>query len=299
MQTVTITDVGMRDGLQIESRIFSTDEKVEFAQLLLDAGVRHIEASSFVSPRAVPQMADAHELFTRLRGKDGVFSALVPNASGARRAIAAGCQRLRFFLSASEAHNQSNVNRSIAASLDQAREVIELARAAHVAADVAISTAFGCPFEGDVPLEQVVAIAERCMQLGFDGFSLGDTTGMATPPIVRRLCAAMRESLPSVPIALHFHNTRGLGLVNVVAGLDEGIDRFESSLGGLGGCPFAPGASGNISTEDLVHMLDELGIESGIDLHRLIVAAKRLEQMLGRVLPGQVMKAGPRLALHR
>jgi len=298
MRRVSITDVGMRDGLQMESQVLTTDEKVAIADLLIAAGVRRIEATSFVSPRAVPQLADAHELIGRLRGKNATFSAMVPNASGARRAVAAGVERIRFFLSVSETHNQRNVNRSVVQSLENAAEVIDIARSAGVGADMAIATSFGCPFEGDIDPAKVVAIAERCAQLGFDAVALADTTGMATPRIVERLCDAMRVALPKLPIALHFHNTRGLGLVNVMVGLEQGIERFESSLGGLGGCPFAPGASGNISTEDLVHMMDELGIDTGIDLPRLIVAAQRLEAILGKVLPGQVMKAGPRLALH-
>lgn len=296
MRSVTITEVGLRDGLQMESRILTTDEKVEMVELLVAAGVKHIEATSFVSPRAVPQLADASLLVPRIRGLDGAFSALVPNASGARRAIEAGSARIRFFLSASETHNKRNVNRTVAESLSAAEEIISIARDAGVSADVAIATSFGCPFEGDIAPDSVVAIAARCRQLGFDGVVLGDTTGMATPPNVTRLCLALRDELGSFPIGLHFHNTRGLGLVNVMAGLEQGIDRYESSLGGLGGCPFAPGASGNVCTEDLVHLMDQLGIVTGIDLPRLIAAAQRFEQLFGRVLPGQVMKAGPRLA---
>lgn len=298
MRCVTITEVGLRDGLQMESRILTTDEKVEIVQLLVATGIKHIEATSFVSPRAVPQLADASLLIPRLRGLDAVFSVLVPNASGARRAIEAGAERIRFFLSSSETHNKRNVNRTVAESLSAAEEIILLARDVGVRADVAIATSFGCPFEGDIAPESVVAIATRCRQLGFDGVVLGDTTGMATPPNVSRLCMALRDELGAFPIGLHFHNTRGLGLVNIMAGLEQGIDRYESSLGGLGGCPFAPGASGNVCTEDLVHLMDQLGIATGIDLSRLIAAAQRFEQLFGRALPGQVMKAGPRLASY-
>lgn len=298
MRSVTITEVGLRDGLQMESRILTTDEKVEMAGLLVAAGVKHIEATSFVSPRAMPQLADASLLIPRLREMSAVFSALVPNASGARRAIDAGCERIRFFLSASETHNKRNVNRTVAESLDAAAEIIAIARDAGVQADVAIATSFGCPFEGDIAPESVVTIAARCRQLGFDGVVLGDTTGMAAPPNVTRLCLALRDELGAFPISLHFHNTRGLGLVNVMAGLEQGIDRYESSLGGLGGCPFAPGASGNVCTEDLVHLMDQLGIGTGIDLLQLIAAAQRFQQLFDKVLPGQVMKAGPRLTRH-
>lgn len=296
MRSVTITEVGLRDGLQMESRILTTDEKVEMASLLVAAGVKHIEATSFVSPRAIPQLADASLLMPRLLGMGAMFSVLVPNASGARRAIDAGSKRLRFFLSASETHNKRNVNRTVAESLVAAEEIIVIARDAGVQADVAIATSFGCPLEGDVAPKSVVAIAARCRELGFDGVVLGDTTGMATPPNVTRLCQALRAESGEFPIGLHFHNTRGLGLVNVMAGLEQGIDRYESSLGGLGGCPFAPGASGNVCTEDLVHLMDQLGIHTGIDLLQLIAAARRFELLFDKVLPGQVMKAGPRLA---
>jgi hydroxymethylglutaryl-CoA lyase len=202
------------------------------------------------------------------------------------------------FVSASETHNQKNVNRSVEESLKGFEEVMRIANGVGVPVEGAIATAFGCPFEGDVPVEQVGYIAGRFRDLGMRGVGLGDTTGMATPPLVIERCRHLKGHVPELPIALHFHNTRGIGLVNVMAGLSEGIDIYEASFAGLGGCPFAAGASGNICTEDLVYMLHEMGIETGIDLDKLCAAARRVEQVIGRSLPGQLMKAGPRLRLH-
>jgi hydroxymethylglutaryl-CoA lyase len=295
---VLVGEVGPRDGLQIEPTFVPTATKVELINGLIDAGIREIEYSSFVSPRAVPQLADAAELLAALERPKGVhLVALVPNAKGAARAVEAGVDELRVFVSASESHNLKNVNRSVEESLRGFAEVARIAQAAGRPVSGAIATSFGCPFEGDVPAEQVGAIARRFAELGFVGVSLGDTTGMATPPLVAERCRHLGAEVPDLPVTLHFHNTRGIGLVNVMAGLDAGIDRYESSIAGLGGCPFAPGATGNICTEDLVFLLHEMGIETGIDLDRLCAVARRVEQVVGRTLPGQVMKAGPRLAL--
>jgi hydroxymethylglutaryl-CoA lyase len=222
----------------------------------------------------------------------------VPNAKGAARAAEAGVDEIRVFLSASDSHNRKNVNRSVEESLQGFEEVMAVARKAGLPVSGAIATAFGCPFEGDVPVEQVGYVAKRYSELGMVGVSLGDTTGMATPPLVAERCRYLREHLPDLEVTLHFHNTRGIGLVNVMAGLDEGVDRYESSFAGLGGCPFAAGATGNICTEDLVYLLHEMGIETGIDLDKLCAAARDVEEVIGRTLPGQVMKAGPRLRLH-
>jgi len=295
---VLVGEVGPRDGLQIERDFVPTETKIELINGLIDAGVKEIEYSSFVSPRAVPQLADAADVLAALkRSKETHLVALVPNAKGAERAVAAGVDELRVFVSASESHNQKNVNRGIEDSLRGFEDVLSIAHAAGRQVSGAIATSFGCPFEGDVPVEQVGMIAERFSKLGMVGVALGDTTGMATPPLVTERCRYLRKKLPDLPITLHFHNTRGIGLANVMAGLDEGIDRYEGSFAGLGGCPFAPGATGNICTEDLVFLLHEMGIETGIDLEKLCGVARRVEQVVGRTLPGQVMKAGPRLAL--
>jgi hydroxymethylglutaryl-CoA lyase len=296
---VKVVDVGPRDGLQIESKFIPTEVKIELINGLIDAGVPEVEYSSFVSPRAVPQLADAAEVLAGLdRSKGTVLSALVPNAKGAERAAEAGVDEMKIVVSASETHNLKNVNRSIEESLQGFTDVMRIAGEAKIPVNGAIATAFGCPFEGDVPVSQIGTIAARLRDLGMHGIGLGDTTGMATPLLVSATCRHLRQQVPDMAIALHFHNTRGIGLVNVMAGLDEGVDIFESSFAGLGGCPFAPGATGNICTEDLVNLLHELDIETGIDLHKLCTVARRVEQVIGRALPGQVMKAGPRLTLH-
>jgi hydroxymethylglutaryl-CoA lyase len=296
---VTVTEVGPRDGFQIEHDFIPTATKIALINGLIEAGVRRVEFSSFVSPRAVPQLADAALVLAGIdRSRSTELVALVPNAKGAARAIEAGADALCVFVSASETHNRKNVNRAVEESLAGFAEVMAIANRAGTPVHGAIATAFGCPFEGDVPAAQVVRIAKRFRELGMVGVTLGDTTGMATPPLVVERCRNLKEQVPELPITLHFHNTRGLGLVNVIAGLDEGVDSYESSFAGLGGCPFAPGATGNICTEDLVNLLNELGIETGIDLDVLCGVARQVEEVIGRPLPGQVMKAGPRLSLR-
>jgi hydroxymethylglutaryl-CoA lyase len=296
---VTVTEVGPRDGWQIEPDFIPTETKVALIDELIEAGIRVIEFSSFVSPKAVPQLADAAEVLAGVdRSKGARFAALVPNAKGAERAAEAGVDEMRVFLSASESHNQKNVNRSVEESLKGFEDVMRIANESGIPVEGAIATSFGCPFEGDVPVGRVGDIAARYRDLGMQGLSLGDTTGMATPVLVAERCRYLREHVPELPITLHFHNTRGIGLVNVITGLAEGIDIYEASFAGLGGCPFAAGATGNICTEDLVYLLHELGIETGIDLERLCGAARHMEEVIGRTLPGQVMKAGPRLQLH-
>jgi len=295
---VVVTEVGPRDGFQIERDFIPTATKIALINQLIEAGVPRVEFSSFVSPRAVPQLADAAEVLAGVDRRGAVMIALIPNAKGAARAVEAGADELCVFVSASESHNRKNVNRSVEDSLRGFEEVMAIANRAGVPVHGAIATAFGCPFEGNVPVEQIGMIARRFADLGMTGVGLGDTTGMATPPLVTERCRHLASHVPGLPVTLHFHNTRGIGLVNVTAGLDEGVSRYESSFAGLGGCPFAPGASGNICTEDLVNLLHELGIETGIDLERLCGVARRVEEVIGRPLPGQVMKAGPRLHLR-
>ena len=296
-----ITEVGPRDGFQAERGFIPTARKVEFIDRLIDAGVPRIEATSFVSPRAVPQLADAEEVMRGVgcgRRRGVVLAALAPNERGALRAAEAGVDEMVVFLSASESHNRKNVNRSIEESLSIFEEVARVAEEAGTPVHGAISTAFGCPFEGDVPAARVAGIARRFRELGFAGASLGDTTGMATPPLVAAAVRAVREAAPELALGLHFHNTRGVGLANVMAGLDLGIDRYEGSFGGIGGCPFAPKATGNVCTEDLVYLLEEMGIDTGIDLRGLAGIACDVEAAVGHELPGQIMKAGLRLDLH-
>ena len=292
---VSITEVGTRDGFQVEPVLIPAEVKAEIIDAMIAAGLRHIEATSFVSPRAVPQLADAHDVLARLRRRGKAhIAALVPNARGAERALAAGVDEMVCFISASETHNQANLNAPIADSLANAAEIAAIARG-KTALRGAVACAFGCPFEGEVPVDAVLRIVDGYAKLGVDRLTLGDTTGMATPPTVARLVEATAKRFPDQRIALHFHNTRGVGLANVMLGLDLGIREYESSIAGLGGCPFAPGATGNICTEDLVYLLEESGFDTGVDLEALIAVAQRVEEIIGRPLPGQVMKAGPRL----
>ncbi|MBZ9567100.1 hydroxymethylglutaryl-CoA lyase [Modicisalibacter tunisiensis] len=295
---VHVTEVGLRDGLQNEARHLSTEDKVALVRALVAAGVREFELTSFVSPRAVPALADAAELVAALEDVQGVhWSALVPNVRGAERALAAGVDSVVLFVSASQTHNARNVNRDIAASLAGFTEIARLLEGSGVEVRGAIATAFGCPFEGDVDVAAVGDIARAFVDLGARRVSLGDTTGMATPPLVTERIRHLREVAPSLSPTLHFHNTRGIGLANVMQGLSLGIARYESSIGGLGGCPFAPGATGNIASEDLVYLLTEMGIDTGIDLPALIEASGLASRLMGRALPAQVSRAGPRLSL--
>ena len=294
-----ITEVGPRDGFQAERAFVPTVRKIEFIDRLADAGVPRIEATSFVSPRAVPQLADAEEVMRGVdRTRGTVLAALVPNKRGALRAAEARVNEMVVFVSASESHNRKNVNREVEESLAGFEDVARVAEDAGIPVHGAISVAFGCPFEGDVAAARVGEIARRLQQIGLAGVSLGDTTGMATPPLVAAAVSAVREAAPGLGLGLHFHNTRGIGLANVMAGLGLGVDRYESSFGGIGGCPFAPKATGNICTEDLVYLLEEMGIGTGIDLRKLSGVACDVEVAVGHELPGQIMKAGLRLDLH-
>lgn len=295
-QRVRVVEVGPRDGLQAEPEFVATSDKIAMIDRLAAAGIREFEATSFVSPRAVPQLRDAAEVVAGVeRGRPVRLTTLVPNPRGAVAAAQAGVDAMVVFLSASESHNRKNVNRARAESLEGFREVVAIAREAGIKVQGAIATSFGCPFEGEVDVGAITDIAKAYAQMGITHVTLGDTTGMATPPLVAERCKALRREVPESEIALHFHNTRGIGLVNVHAGLAEGITIFESSIGGLGGCPFAPGATGNIATEDLVYMLHECGVETGIDAIAVTEAAAWMEEVMGRKLPGQAAKAGPRL----
>ncbi|HEX6310277.1 MAG TPA: hydroxymethylglutaryl-CoA lyase [Acidimicrobiia bacterium] len=296
---VEIREVGPRDGLQNEAPI-PVDDRVRLIDALSRTGLRRIEAASFVKAEAIPSMAGADEVMARIERRPGVrYSALVPNVRGAERALAAGADELEVVVSASETHNQRNVRRSVAESVEGVAELTDLAHEAGRPAEAIVSTAFGCPYEGDVAAERVAEVALDLLGAGADRCSFGDTTGMATPRRVDDLLDALdRAGVAATEVGLHFHNTRGTGLANVLAGLERGVTRFDTSIGGLGGCPYAPGASGNIVTEDLVHMLADMGIETGVDLDTLIEAAILAETVVGRELPGQVMRAGPRTRVH-
>jgi hydroxymethylglutaryl-CoA lyase len=292
---VDVREVGPRDGLQNEAPV-PIEQRVELIDALSRTGLRRIEAAAFVSPQAIPPMAGSEEVMARISRVPGVvYSALVPNPKGAERAVAAGADEIELVVSASETHNQKNVRRSVADSLVGAHDVVEIAHAGGIEAEAIVSTAFGCPYEGDVAPERVGQVAGHLVDAGADRLSFGDTTGMATPRRVHDLLDALEGAGIAVDtIGLHFHDTRGTALANVVAALERGVTHFDASIGGLGGCPYAPGASGNAVTEDLVHMLHDMGIETGIDLDALLDCARLAQSIVGRELPGAVLHAGPR-----
>jgi hydroxymethylglutaryl-CoA lyase len=302
--SVRIREVGPRDGFQNEPETISTGDKVRLVDLLSATGLRRIEVTSFVRPDVIPQLADAEEVLARVERRDGVsFSVLIPNERGLDRALAIRDRfdEVNVFLSASETHNRRNVNRSIEESLAGLERTVAAAAEAGLRCEGVISVSFGCPYEGEVPPERVFGIAERLAAAGCAEIAFGDTTGMANPRQVRDFFADARERLGADPtgdgggaeLTAHLHNTRGQGLANALAALEEGIDSFEASFGELGGCPVPPGSTGNVSSEDLVSMLHEMGVETGIDLPRLIEASRAAQEVLGRPLGAHLLKAGP------
>jgi hydroxymethylglutaryl-CoA lyase len=294
--SVRIREVGPRDGFQNEPETIPTGEKVRLIDLLSDSGLRRLEVTSFVRPDVIPQLADAEEVLGAAQRRDGVaFSVLIPNERGLERALGLRDRfdEINVFVSASETHNRKNVNRSIEESLAGLERTLATAGEAGLRCEGVISTSFGCPYEGEVPPERVFAIAERLSAAGCAEVGFGDTTGMANPRQVGEFFAAARERLSGVELTAHFHNTRGQGLANVLAALEQGVDSFESSFGELGGCPVPPGATGNVATEDVVSMLHEMGVESGVDLPRLVEAARAAQEVLGRPLGAHVLTAGP------
>jgi hydroxymethylglutaryl-CoA lyase len=293
---VRIREVGPRDGFQNEPEVIPTDEKVRLIEMLSETGLGRIEVTSFVRPDVIPQLADGGEVLSRMEPRDGIaYSVLIPNRRGLERALEQRdrFQEANFFLSASETHNQKNVNRTIAESLADLEGTIGAAVDAGLRCEGVISTSFGCPYEGEVPQDRVFEIAEKLAGFGCEEVGFGDTTGMANPRQVGEFFEAARARFPSVELTAHFHNTRGQGLANVLAALEQGIDSFESSFGELGGCPVPPGSTGNIGTEDLVSMLEEMGVRTGIDLPKLIEASLEAQKVLGRPLGAHLMTAGP------
>jgi isopropylmalate/homocitrate/citramalate synthase len=291
----TITEVGPRDGLQNEKEVVSAAEKAAFVEALADAGLREIEVSSFVSPKSIPQLGDAEEVFRLLKPRDGVvYSALVPNEKGMERALACGVRKVAVFTAATETFNRKNVNASIAESLDRFRPVIEAAKTAKVQVRGYVSTAFGCPYEGEVDPAAAARVCRDLLDMGCDEISVGDTIGVATPTrVLAGLDALRKASIPPEWTALHFHDTRGTALANVLAALGEGYASFDSSAGGLGGCPYAPGAGGNLATEDLLYLLDGERVATGVSLEGLRTASRGIEKALGKSLQGKVLRAGP------
>ncbi|MGJ7507154.1 hydroxymethylglutaryl-CoA lyase [Variovorax sp. GT1P44] len=297
---IHMQEVGTRDGLQVEEAFVPTEDKIALVNALSQAGMAKIEVTAFVSPKAIPALRDAEIVLREIERSPGVvYSALVPNVRGAERAIDANADELNLVMSASESHNLANLRMTRAQSFAALSEVNALARQAKVPVNVSLSCAFGCPMEGDVPVSTVLDWCHRFIEdMGARGVTLCDTTGMAYPGQVAALTAAFRERWPCTELTLHFHNTRGMGLANVIAAIDAGADRFDASLGGIGGCPYAPGATGNVCSEEIVHALELMGYRTGVDLPLLIEASKRLPALIGHDIPSQIVKAGRRLDLH-
>lgn len=296
---VYIQEVATRDGFQNEAQFVDTDAKIALIDRLSSCGYAKIEVTSFTSPKAIPALRDAEAVMHRIARREGiVYTVLVPNIRGAERALSCGVDEVNLVMSVSESHNRTNLRMSREQSFAQLRDVIGVVKQTQVAINVSLSTAMGCPMEGDIAQEDVLGWMQRFADLGVHGVTLCDTTGMAFPSQVGALCAAARERFPSLELTLHFHNTRGMALANTLAALDAGIDRFDASLGGLGGCPYAPGATGNVCTEELVHMLQLDGYNTGVDLAALLSASALLPGLIGHDVPSQLLKAGRRLDLH-
>lgn len=298
MTRLYFNEVVTRDGFQIEPRFIPTDDKIALIDALSQCGYAKIEATSFTSPKAIPMLRDAEEVMGRIQRVPGVeITVLVPNLRGAERALESHADELNLVMSTSETHNLTNLRQSRAQSQAGLTDVIR-----HVAGrtpiNVSLSTCFGCPMEGDVPLSEVMRFAQHFADHGVRGLTVCDTTGMAHPSQVHHMAEAMLKAFPRLQLTFHFHNTRGMGLANILAAVQSGITRFDGSLGGLGGCPYAPGASGNICSEDAIHMLQAMGYDTGIDLDRLLPLARALPEIVGHDVPGQVAKAGKITDLH-
>ena len=298
MTRLFFNDVVARDGFQIEPNFIPTDDKVALIDALSQCGFAKIEVTSFTSPKAIPMLRDAEEVMRRIQRVQGVeYTVLVPNLRGAERAFESRADEFNLVMSTSETHNRANLRMDREKSIAALAEVIRFVDG-RIPINVSLSTAFGCPMEGDVPQSVVEQYVQRFADLGVRGISICDTTGMAHPAQVSKMAEDLLRKFDSVQLTFHFHNTRGMGLANILAAVQSGITRFDGSLGGLGGCPYAPGASGNISSEDAIHMLDAMGYETGIDLDALLTIAKQLPQIVGHGVPGQVVKAGRIHDLH-
>ena len=292
-ERVAICEVGTRDGFQIEPEFIPTELKIEVVDRLSATGMPRIEATSFVSPKAVPMLRDAEAVMAGIHRRPGTrYSALVPNDKGAVRAVDAGVDDIHTVLSASESHNLANVNMTIAESLVRLEATAQVAHRAGKPVYAGISCSFGCPFEGEVPVARLESVVRRLVDLGAKGIGLADTTGMANPAQVARVLEHLMPRFPGIEWTLHTHDTRAMAIPNILAAMEMGAGHFDASIGGLGGCPFAPGASGNVCTEDLVHCLGAMGVETGIDLDKLIAVSRRVQEIVARPLPGQIIKAG-------
>ncbi|WP_367338251.1 hydroxymethylglutaryl-CoA lyase [Aminivibrio sp.] len=296
---VTICEVGLRDGLQNEKTHLSTDQKKALIETIQNAGIKIIEVGSFVNPKAVPQMADTEEVFKKILKKNGVeYRVLILNEKGIERAAECGIEKAKFTISASRTHQIKNANKTHEFVFDQLEKVASIAADNGIILSGAVATAFGCPFEGQISVEKIDVIVDQFRKVGISEISLSDTTGMANPKQVFETCSRMLGKYPGKKWNLHFHNTRGMGFSNVLAGMQAGVERFDSSLGGLGGCPFAPGATGNIATEDLLNMCNEMGIETGTDIDLVIQGAKLLGNWIRHDLPSFLLKAGKNSDIH-
>jgi hydroxymethylglutaryl-CoA lyase len=299
LDKLIVQEVAPRDGLQIEPTWVETADKIALINALSTAGFTRIEAGSFVSPKAIPALRDGEAVFQQIERHPGViYVALIPNLKGAERALASRADELNLVMSASQTHNRANMRMSCEASLAAFGDIVRHVKDSGVLLNASVATAFGCPFEGKIDEDRVIGIVDAYREMGIQGITLADTTGMANPRQVSRLVTRVLERLPASALTLHFHNTRGLGLANVLAAYEAGARRFDAALGGLGGCPFAPGASGNICTEDLVNMCDEIGIPTAIDLEKLLALSRGLPALLGHDVPGQLAKAGRNRDLH-
>ncbi|MCI8869938.1 MAG: hydroxymethylglutaryl-CoA lyase [Lawsonibacter sp.] len=293
VKAVTLCEVGPRDGLQNEKTLLSVEEKLELIEAVADAGFPVIEVGSFVHPKAVPQMADTDEVFRRLRRKPGVqYRALIANLKGVERAAGCGCTKVKLNVSASKAHNIANLNRAPAETVAGFQGCADAARAAGMEISGSISMAFGSPWDREIPLSDVKEIVDAYLAVGVTEISLSDASGQAYPTQVYQICTEMARSYPQVTWWLHFHNTRGLGISNIMAGMQAGFTRFDSAFSGVGGCPFVPGAAGNVATEDVVHLCDEMGVETGVDLDRSMEVSRRLVQILGHNTDSYLLRAG-------
>jgi len=299
MKRLYLQEVATRDGFQNEATFIDTADKIAMVDALSRCGFAKIEVTSFTSPKAIPALRDAEAVMHGIRRHPGVeYTVLVPNVRGAERALGCGIDEANLVMSVSEPHNRSNLRMTREQSFAQLREVIEVIGNSRVAVNVSLSTVFGCPMQGDVKEDEVLGWIDRFAQLGVRGVTLCDTTGMAFPSQVQQLSARVLARFPQLQVTLHFHDTRGMALANTLAALQAGVDRFDASLGGLGGCPYAPGASGNVCTEDLLHMLTLMGYDTAVDLDQVLAASARLPGLVGHATPSQVLKAGKRLDLH-
>jgi hydroxymethylglutaryl-CoA lyase len=292
-QRIYINEVVTRDGFQIEPTFVPTEEKIKLINRLSRSGVAMIEATSFTSPKAIPNLRDAEEVMRQIERVAGVrYTVLIPNVKGCERALGCGVDEINLVMSASQTHNQANLRMSCEQSLATFAEIVKFAQGAPVSINASLSTSFGCPFDGAVAEQRVLDVVRRFLELGIQSVTLCDTTGMANPRQVRSLSKAVKARWPDVKFTMHFHNTRGMGLANAVAALEAGMLHFDASLAGLGGCPFAPGASGNICTEDTVHMFEQMGYDTGVKLDLLLEIARDLPAIVGHDVPGQLIKAG-------